>query len=443
MGNYEEDQENKNISFTRDFVSGVNKLPSTYDKSDSDCKNKFERFFDRFGHFVVSSAYAGGTVEVKCTKTVVGTKTKSLTETKACLAATLEGMDVAEANVSAGGRSFDGQKTKALLERCTYDFDGGDLALQEKETLQKWKKSLPLNPTMLTSEMTLEPISTLVNCVDADKDDATYDALKDILGIRAEKVKEEPSIMKALGRIKTRVKEKIITRLESLIEPNDDGPVCFPSSSVVNVQSKDGVINRKKMSNLDVGDKVMSCDEKRNRAIFTQVIMFAHHASDAMDVEYLKIALEDGNKITLSSNHLVMVGEHKKAIMAQKVKPGDILFTVDENLEISPKKVLAVEKVIEQGVHCPITLHGNLIVDNVLASCYASVQDHVFLEGLVKISAQSIAHFGLMPMRALHKLRSKWLRKIPNGQTIHPYVQWLCKLNPSCTYGKLTCPKQC
>ncbi len=207
---------------------------------------------------------------------------------------------------------------------------------------------------------------------------------------------------------------------------------CFPSSSVVNVQSKDGVINQKKMANLDVGDKVMSWDEKRNRVIFTQVIMFAHHASDAIDVEYLKIALEDGNEITLSGNHLVMVGEHKKAIMAQKVKPGDILFSVDENLEISPKKVLAVEKVIEQGFYCPITLHGNLIVDNVLASCYASVQDHVFLEGLVKISAQSIAHFGLMPMRALHKLRSKWLRKIPNGQTIHPYVQWLCKLNPSC-----------
>ena len=136
---------------------------------------------------------------------------------------------------------------------------------------------------------------------------------------------------------------------------------------------------------------------------------------------------KNGNKITLSGNHLVMVGKHKKAILARKVKRGEILFTVDENWEISPKKVLAVDKVIEQGVYCPITVHGNLIVDNVLASCYASVQDHVFLEGLVKISAQNIAHFGLVPMRALHKLRLKWWRKIPNGQTIHPYLQWLCK----------------
>ena len=421
MGNYEEDLKNNNISFTKDFKSAVKKLPSTYDKSNPDCKSKFERFFNRFGHFVVSSAYAGGTVEVKCTRKVDEKRKMSLEDKKAYLAATLEGMDVAK-----GGSSSDDQKTKALLERCTYDFDGGDVALQEKEKLPKWKASLPLNPTMLKSEMTLEPIPTVVSCVDDSKDQATYDALEDILGTRPEKV--EPYIIQAL----VYVSKEIVTRMGSLIQPNNDGTVCFPSRSVVNVQSKDGVIIQKKMANLDVGDKVMSWDEKRNRAIFTQVIMFAHHASDAMDVEYLKISLEDGNKITLSGNHLVMVGEHKKAIMAQKVKPGDILFTVDENLEISPKKVLAVEKVIEQGVYCPITLHGNLIVDNVLASCYASVQDHVFFEGLVKISAQSIAHFGLMPMRALHKLRSKWLRKIPNGQTIHPYVQWLCKLNPSC-----------
>ena len=114
--------------------------------------------------------------------------------------------------------------------------------------------------------------------------------------------------------------------------------------------------------------------------------------------------------------------------MAQKVKLGDILFTVDENQEISPKKVLSIDQAIEQGVYCPITSHGNVIIDNVLASCYASVQDHIFLRGLVKVSAQRLAHLGLMPMRVLHKLRLKRLRKIPDGEGIHPYLQWLCKL---------------
>ena len=209
MGNYEEDLKNNYISFTRDFMSGVKKLPSTYDKSNPDCKNKFERLFNHFGHFVVSSAYAGGSVEVKCTRKVDEKKRMSLVDMKACLAATLEGMDVVEANIRAGGSCSDDQKTKAFLERCTYDFHGGDVALQKKEKLQKWKASLILNPTMLTTEMTLEPISKVLGCIDADKDQATYDALKDILGIHAEE--EKPSILKKVINI---VKDAIFTRIE-------------------------------------------------------------------------------------------------------------------------------------------------------------------------------------------------------------------------------------
>ena len=138
---------------------------------------------------------------------------------------------------------------------------------------------------------------------------------------------------------------------------------------------------QKKMADLRVGEKVMAWNEKRNRAVFTEVIMFAHRETDAKDVKYLKITLEDGTKITLSTNHLVVLGKLKKAIMAQIVKLGDILFTVDENQEISAKKVLSIDQVIEQGVYCPITSHGNVIVDNVLVSCYASLQDHVFPPG--------------------------------------------------------------
>ena len=430
IGNYEEYRGN-GMTFTKDFKSQVKRLPSTYKKGDHNCRSKFERFFDRFGHFLVSSAYAGGSVEVKCNRKIVDSETTSVAEAKTSLAASFEDLDLATTEFCSSSCDL---KARALLNGCTYLWEGGERALHGKETIvdkeqfQKWKASLVLEPTMLTSEMNLEPIATAVGCVDPKKDQATYDALKDILGVEMKiHVKKEKGTAEGNTTTDATTRKGAVHKLTDFFDAK-----CFPSSSVVNVQSKDGVIRQKKMANLDVGDKVMSCDEKCNRAIFTEVIMFAHRASDAMDVEYLKIALEDGNKITLSGNHLVMVGKRKKAIMAQKVKPGDILFTVEEKLEISPKKVLAVEKVIEQGVYCPITLHGNLIVDNVLASCYASVQDHVFFEGLIKTSAQSIAHFGLMPMRALHKLRSKWLRKIPNGQTIHPYVQWLCKLKPSC-----------
>jgi hypothetical protein len=432
IGNYKEYLKNHMVTFTEDFSSDVADLPNSYDKSDSSCRSDFERFFGRFGHFLVSSAYGGGSVEVTFSKEMIGSTTESLAKAQACLLAAFKGLDVGGAEFEAAANFSNVGNAKALLAQCFDNWEGGDMMLREKgtignkEEMQKWKASLFVNPTMLTSEMTLEPISTAVACLDLKKSKATYVALKDLLGSDfkllsdREKSKEEEN-RKEMDPGKTKRKETVQNPPESKRE-------CFPSSSVVNVRSKDGVAKQKKMVNLEVGDKVIGWDEKRNQPVFTEVIMFAHRASDAMDVEYLKIALEDGNKITLSGNHLVMVGKRKKAVLAQNVKVGEVLFTVDENWEISPKKVLVIEKVIGQGVYCPITVHGNLIVDNVLASCYASVQDHVFLEGLVNIPAQSIAHFGLMPMRALRKLRLKWLRKIPNGQTIHPYLQWLCKL---------------
>jgi hypothetical protein len=432
LGNYEESLKH-GMAFMEDFTSAVAKLPSAYDKSNPSCVSKFQRFFNRFGHFLVSSAYGGGSVEVKCHRETVESKNTNLTEAKACLAATLEGFDLVEASFFAGGGSRDNQETKALLERSSFSWEGGDAALQTRETigdqkkLQKWKESLTQNPMMLTSELTLEPISTAVGCVDSHKDQATYEALKDLLESEIkipDRNDKESFVTEMMKRIKNAT-----TRKETLKDPNQSGINCFPWGSVVKVQRKDGEVKQKKMANLDVGDDVMAWDKKRHRTVFSKVIMFAHLAPNAMAVEYLKITLEDGNKITLSGNHLVMVGKQKKAVLARKVKPGDFLFSVDENREISPKKVLAVEKVVEQGIYCPITVHGNVIVDNVLASCYASVEDHVLLKGLVKISAQSMAHLGLMPMRALHRLRSKWLREIPNGQTIHPYLQWLCKLN--------------
>jgi hypothetical protein len=224
LGNYKE-YLNHGTSFTEDFKLAVAKLPSTYDKNKPSCLSEFERFFNRFGHFLVSSAYFGGSVEVKCSREVVGNTKTSLAETKYLLAAKLEGLDVADANLSADGSTFDSNKTKALLERCTVHWEGGDTALHTMETigdkgkLQKWKDSLIRSPTMLTSVLTLEPISTLVGCLDSQKYQATYDALKDLLGGEI-KTREKKERRITLKEIMNRILAAI-TRKETLIEPDN------------------------------------------------------------------------------------------------------------------------------------------------------------------------------------------------------------------------------
>ena len=187
-------------------------------------------FFNRFGHFFVSSAYGGGSVEIKCSRDAVESTKMNLAEAKAFLAAKLEGLDEAEENLSADGGTLDSSKSKAqaLLQRSSCSWKGGEAALQtkeaidDKERLQKWKNSLILNPMMLTSELTLESISTAVGLVgDAKKEQATYDALRDILGCEIQ-ISVKKGKKYSWENIWKRILEAI-TRKESLIEPDHSG----------------------------------------------------------------------------------------------------------------------------------------------------------------------------------------------------------------------------
>ena len=78
------------MTFTDDFESEVAKLPRKYDLDDPSCRNVFERFFNRFGHFLVSSAYGGGSVELKCSRETIGETKASVAEAKCNLAAAFE-----------------------------------------------------------------------------------------------------------------------------------------------------------------------------------------------------------------------------------------------------------------------------------------------------------------------------------------------------------------
>ena len=81
----------KGIEFTSDFVSAVSELPESYDKNDPAHRNKFERFFNQFGHFMVTAAYDGGSIEAKVTSQQHGSDAMSFEEVKAYLSASFSG----------------------------------------------------------------------------------------------------------------------------------------------------------------------------------------------------------------------------------------------------------------------------------------------------------------------------------------------------------------
>ena len=451
MANFK-DYVNKGIEFTSDFESDVEELPESYKKDDPANRSKFERFFNRFGHFIVTSAYGGGSIEAKVTSQQHGSDTLSFQEVKACLSASFSGgLFDAGAEVS-GSHSHDMQtKFNTILNQCTSQWYGGRRDLHTQETItnqdkmSKWRLSLGENPTMLTTEVCLEPISTVISCLDPKKDKASYDALKDLLGgefkVLASREKEREENRRKEEEASTKV-EEAKTRAESVKEPDPpSGGGCFPRNSIVHIKDVNGNIKKKQMSDLSIGDRVRACDTKFCRVVYSEVIMFAHRDPSVEQVNYLKIVLEDRSSIVLSSNHLIMNGEQMKATMARNIQVDHTLFTVNEEGIVSSKKVVAVEEIMDSGMFCPITKEGNVVVDNILASCYASVNDQAFLHGLVKISAQNMAHLGLLPMRILHKFRVKWVgQTTEKDEFIHPYVKWLCKLKLPWMDGELALP---
>ena len=449
MANFEDYVEN-GIKFKSQFVSAVRKLPENYEKNDSANRDKFERFFNQFGHFIVTAAYGGGSIETKVTSQH-GSDTMSFEEVKGCLSASFTGGLFSADGVLRPDSLNIEAKAKTMLSKSTVHWCGGSRDLHVKDTITnqdkmlKWKLSLGVNPTMLTSEMCLEPISTIISCVDPKKDAVSYDALKDLLGgefkVLASREKErEEEDRKREKEAKGRAEEPK-TRQTSVKPPDPPSSTCFPASTIVYITNVNGNIKKKQMSDLSIGDRVQACDTKSRRVIYSEVIMFAHRDPGVQQVNYLKIVLEDTSSIVLSSNHLIMSGERMKATMARNIEVDHMLFTIDEEGVISSKKVVAVEEITDLGVFCPITKEGNVVVNNILASCYASVNDQAFFHGFIKVPGQNMAHLGLLPMRVLHKFRVKWVsQSAGKDEFVHPYIRWLCKLKPRCMDGKLDLP---
>lgn len=176
IGNFK----SKEISFTRDFLSAVRELPDRYTKEEEN-KQELKQFFNRFGHFVVTSAYVGGAVEVKtCRESLERTKHDE-ESIDGSAGAKCSGV----AGVKASGKYQPSTKSakNAVLNTTETRWQGGRSDLHTKTTLESeekllmWKASLSKEPALLTTEISLQPISSVVAIIDKTKGKVCYQAL--------------------------------------------------------------------------------------------------------------------------------------------------------------------------------------------------------------------------------------------------------------------------
>ena len=112
---------------------------------------------------------------------------------------------------------------------------------------------------------------------------------------------------------------------------------------------------------------------------------------------FYTIHTDNGCNISLTPSHLIFAGnwpysssKEVQPIFAKDVVEGQYVYKVAESsntVEIS--KVMRISVRTEVGYHAPLTKHGTIILDDVVASCYA------------RINSQTIAHLSFAPVRML------------------------------------------
>lgn len=214
---------------------------------------------------------------------------------------------------------------------------------------------------------------------------------------------------------------------------------CFPPESTI--ITEDGT--RKALSELKVGDRVQAVDET-GRLVYSPVLLFLDRDVDGSERDFVQLESADGAKVTLTASHLIytvagedlledvdlesdmdnniieesgnaedddkttnrlldqlmanvtldrLLGSRLKATFASHVQIGDWIVTTDPATgRLTPQRVVGVSAVVRRGVLAPLTVQGTMVVDQVVVSCYAVIDD------------QYIAHWAFAPVRLLNNV---------------------------------------
>ena len=181
----------------------------------------------------------------------------------------------------------------------------------------------------------------------------------------------------------------------------EDGAGCFHGSNKVYLENGE----EKQISGVKVGDSVLAVNE-HGILRFSTVIMQIHESPEDEFI-FRVIRTKTGRNLTLTPHHLMYKKSNDEAkmnlegfgtffpVFAADVNKGDYVLVLDGKSGMKKDEVVSTDMVYLNGVYSPLTDHGNIVVEDILASCYSVYESH------------SIQHLAFAPFRWFYDVKRK------------------------------------
>jgi len=128
------------------------------------------------------------------------------------------------------------------------------------------------------------------------------------------------------------------------------------------------------VTDVQQGDMLKAWSVAESREIFSPFTGYSHFDADAF-ASYIELITASEKRLKMTTTHLMAklnADDQTEFVHASQIQVGDRILTSGGQIE----NVARLDESVEKGVYAPLTVEGTVIVNNMVASCYANYNSH-------------------------------------------------------------------
>jgi hypothetical protein len=157
---------------------------------------------------------------------------------------------------------------------------------------------------------------------------------------------------------------------------------CFPSDTLVETLDRGNI----RIAELKKGDLIKTYDLKQQKWSYSRFVTYLH-SDNKIVTRYIAIRTSNNKSLSISPLHLIAKrtsGGSIEFVFAKDLQLNDVIVSeggtsgANEHQAVY-EKIAELRETYESGAYAPLTEHGTVAVNSLMASCYANTRFHNFI----------------------------------------------------------------